>query len=101
MAGIVQATPLVGHVHLVLYENEPQNFYLEIPIAIIDTLCLRPRKYLCYLGWCVLGALGTLKDAEMNDVHLDGDLVDQAVYHYKLPQEHQGFSFAFHYEVCG
>jgi hypothetical protein len=96
MAGIVQAIPSVGHVHLVLYE--PQNFYLEIPIAIIDTLCLKPRKYLRYLGWCVLGELGTLKDAEMNDVDLDGNLVDQAVYHYKLPQD-QGFSSVFHDEI--
>jgi hypothetical protein len=95
MAGIVQATPLVGHVHLVLYEHEPHNFYLEILIAIIDTLCLKPRKYLRYLDWCVLGALGTLRDAEMNDVDLDGNL---AVYHYNLPQD-QGFSFAFHYEI--
>jgi hypothetical protein len=99
MAGTRTRTrPLAGHVHLVLSEP-PQHFYLEIPIAIIEELCLKPHKYLCYLGWCVLGVLGTLKDAHMNEVNLDGNLVDRAVYHYKLPQDQQGFSFAFHYEI--
>jgi hypothetical protein len=90
MAGIVQEPPL-GYVHLILYE--PEHFYLAIPIAIIGELCLKPLKYLRYLGWCVLGVLGTLRDANM-DVNLDGNLVDQAVYHYQLPQDQQGFSFA-------
>jgi hypothetical protein len=30
-------------------------FYLDIPLDDINPLCLRPRKYLLYLGWCILG----------------------------------------------
>ena len=30
-------------------------FYLDIPIDTIETLCLKPRKYLLYLAWCILG----------------------------------------------
>ena len=30
-------------------------FYLDIPIDIIKTLCLKPRKYLLYHAWCILG----------------------------------------------
>jgi hypothetical protein len=97
MADIIQAIPLVGHVHLVLFEL--QHFYLEIPVDIIDKLCLKPLKYLRYLGWCVLGAEGTLKDGNQNEVNLDDDLVDQAVYHYKLPPDQQGFFFTLHYEI--
>ena len=82
----------VGHVHLVLFE--PQHFHLEIPVDIIRNLCPKPCKYLRYLGWCVLAVEGTLKDAHLVDVNLDDDLVDQAVYHYKLPHGHQGSSFA-------
>jgi len=97
MEDIIQPPPLVGHVRLVLFE--PQNFYLEIPVDIIGNLCKRPCKYLRYLGWCVLGAEGTLEDAHLNEVNLEGNLVDQGVYKYKLPPDQQGFPFAVHYEI--
>jgi hypothetical protein len=96
MAGIIQLPPL-GHVQLLLFE--PQNFHLEIPVNIISNLCLRPLKYLRYLGWCVLGVKGTLEDAHSNEVDLDGDVVDQGVYKYKLPSDQQGLSFAVRYEI--
>jgi hypothetical protein len=97
MADIIQATPLVGHVHLVLFE--PQHFFLEIPVDIIRKLCLKPCKYLRYLGWCILGSEGELKDAHLNEVNLNDDLVDQAVYHYKLHLDQQSFSFPLRYEI--
>ena len=90
MAGIVPPLPLAGHVHLVLFES--QHFYLEIPVNIISNLCLKPLKYLRYLGWCVLGVEGTLEDAHQDQVDLEGDIVDQHVYKYKLPLDQQGFS---------
>ncbi|KAH9959461.1 hypothetical protein BC827DRAFT_1377170 [Russula dissimulans] len=76
-------TPQQGKLWLILYEpsDGPGNFYLDIPIYVIEPLCLRPRKYLRYLGWCVLGIEGhvILGDQDIGD---EGGLVDQGVYHY-------------------
>ena len=49
-----------GHVWLILLHEKPSNFYLQIPVDIIRFLCLKPRKYLLFLGWCILGVEGTL-----------------------------------------
>lgn len=54
----VQVEP--GHVALVLLQARNSVFYLEVPLAVINNLCLKPRKYLIYLGWCILGAKGVL-----------------------------------------
>ena len=57
-------------------------FYLEIPMADIDRLCLKPRMYLVYLGWCILGldaeyeslGLGLLReDGIFLEIDIDGD----------------------------
>ncbi|KAI0278646.1 hypothetical protein BGY98DRAFT_916858 [Russula aff. rugulosa BPL654] len=77
-------TPPSGFIHLVLLSQE-NLFYLEIPTAIVVTLCLKPRKYLRYLGWRVLGIIGDVSDEQGNVIALDGDLVDQGVYHYVVP----------------
>ena len=77
-------TPPSGFIHLVLLSQE-NLFYLEIPTAIVVTLCLKPRKYLRYLGWCVLGIIGDVSDEQGNVIALDGELVDQGVYHYVVP----------------
>jgi len=53
----------------------------------VSTVCLRPRKYLRYLGWCILGVIGVLKDEQGTRVALNGKLVDQGVYHYFVPGE--------------
>ncbi|KAH9959456.1 hypothetical protein BC827DRAFT_1361119 [Russula dissimulans] len=72
-----------GKLWLILYEpsDGPGNFYIDIPIYVIEPLCLRPRKYLRYLGWCVLGIEGhvILGNQDIGD---EGELVDQGVYHY-------------------
>jgi hypothetical protein len=78
--------PPSGFIHLVLLSQQ-NPFYLQIPAAIVPTLCLSPRKYLRYLGWCVLGIIGDLKDEQGNEIALDGELVDQGVYHYIVPDQ--------------
>ena len=80
--------PPSGFIHLILLSQE-DPFYLEIPTAIVATVCLRPRKYLRYLGWCVLGVIGNVADEQRpgNVIALDGELVDQGVYHYIVPDQ--------------
>ncbi|KAI9458463.1 hypothetical protein HD554DRAFT_1711940 [Boletus coccyginus] len=82
--------PLAGHVHLVLFEQKPNPFYLEIPLGIIEEVCRHPPKYLSYLGWCVLGAEGSLQDERGEPVDLDSELADGGVYHYRLSSAGQG-----------
>lgn len=78
--------PPAGFVQLVLLEQE-EPFYLEIPAAIVNTVCLTPLKYLRYIGWCVLGVVGDLVDQASNAVVLDGGLADQGVYKYSIPSQ--------------
>ena len=83
----------IGHVGLVLLQDENGlAFYLEILLDIIRDLCKKPRKYLVYLGWCVLGCEGKLAlegGGEINDV---GDLEEQVTYRYarNAPEEDPG-----------
>ena len=72
-------------------KNEKQEwFYLDIPIDIIETLCLKPRKYLLYLAWCILGleveynksltlGLGD-ENGVFNEIDDDGDLESGGIY---------------------
>jgi hypothetical protein len=80
-----QPTPPEGHVHLVLFEQQPDLFYLEIPLRVIKVVCRHPPKYLRYLGWCVLGVEGSLQDGQGRQVNLNRGLVDRGVYRYRLP----------------
>jgi hypothetical protein len=70
-----------GHIRLVLVHPE---FYLDIPLNIITPLCLRPRKYLVFLGWCILGVDGDLAESDSSSEHieLDGDLNEGESYYY-------------------
>lgn len=45
---------------------------------------LSPRKYLQYLGWSVIGVL---IDEQGNETELNGELLDQGVYHYIVPDQ--------------
>ncbi|KAF7977086.1 hypothetical protein HWV62_4663 [Athelia sp. TMB] len=49
------------HVNFILINREDSPFYLQIPLAIINALVLQPRKYLNFLGWCILGVKGGLR----------------------------------------
>ncbi|KAF7971956.1 hypothetical protein HWV62_19423 [Athelia sp. TMB] len=49
------------HVNLILINREDSPFFLQIPLAIISALVLQPRKYLVFLGWCILGVKGRLR----------------------------------------
>lgn len=90
-----QTTVPEGHVQLVLFEQKPNSFYLEVPLHTIRNVCHHPPRYLCYLGWCVLGVEGSLQDWEQHQVNLDVELVDQGVYYYRLPVAQKGFHFIF------
>ena len=55
-----ESSVATGHVRLYLVVEEDSMFYLEIPLDVIHALCLNHRKYLLYLGWCILGVEGSL-----------------------------------------
>jgi hypothetical protein len=84
-------TPQQGKVWLILYDPSDSrgNFYLDIPMYVIEPLCLHPRKYLRYLGWCVLGIEGRVR-LGTEDIGDEGDLVNQGVYRYVV--DATGFS---------
>jgi hypothetical protein len=73
-----------GHIALVLLRDENSVcFYLQIPLDVIHNLCLKPRKYLLFLGWCIFGVEGVLAlQPDGNEIDTDGDLDDQRIYHY-------------------
>ena len=75
-----EAVPL-GHIHLVLVRR--LRFYLEIPIDTIHSLCLKPQKYLIFLGWCILGVKGVLMGHhDGRELESDGILDDKGLYYY-------------------
>lgn len=81
-----------GHVRLILTPN--QQIYLDIPLHIVTPLCLKPRKYLSFLGWCILGVEGELErhiddqstdDIESTSNNSDPDgISNRDVYHYHV-----------------
>lgn len=73
-----------GHVvTLVLVEVKDSSFYLRIPSRIINALCLKSRKYLLYLGWCILGVEGYLTHTRNGrKLNTEGNLEDRGVYYY-------------------
>jgi hypothetical protein len=74
-----------GHVALVLLreENPSRSFYLETPLEVVKSSCLKPRKYLVFLGWCIFGDEGVLAlEYGGSAIDTDGDLDDQGVYYY-------------------
>ncbi|KAF8495603.1 hypothetical protein BU17DRAFT_78499 [Hysterangium stoloniferum] len=70
-------------VGLVLIYDEESPFYLEIPLDTIKSLCLKPLKYLHYLGWSILGVEGTLAlESGGDEIGTDGDLDNGGIYYY-------------------
>jgi hypothetical protein len=76
-----------GHVAFVLLkeENSSRSFHLEIPLEVIKSSCLKPRKYLVFLNWCIFGDEGVLAlEYGGGGIDTDGDLDDQGIYYYVL-----------------
>ncbi|KAI0247736.1 hypothetical protein BJV78DRAFT_1157000 [Lactifluus subvellereus] len=72
-----------GYVGLILLLEEDSTFYLQVPLDIIGSLCLKPLKYLLFLGWCILGIEGILAlEPGGGGIDTDGDLDDQGIYYY-------------------
>ncbi|KAJ7925799.1 hypothetical protein B0H13DRAFT_1113789 [Mycena leptocephala] len=71
-----------GHIHLIL-SHSTDDFYLEIPISVVQSNSVRPIKYLRFLGWCIMGILGAVKSdragADLADTAL---LQDRGTYFY-------------------
>ena len=75
----------LGHVWLIILHQEPSSFYLQIPVDTIRSLCLKPLKYLLFLGWCILGVEGTLAlENNGNAILTDGDLDERGIYYYVM-----------------
>ncbi|KAJ6508757.1 hypothetical protein C8R45DRAFT_1208371 [Mycena sanguinolenta] len=61
---------------------ELDQLYLEIPCSAIPALCLRPVKFLRYLGYCILGMDGVIKQTLDDEGISDDDLLDAGEYHF-------------------
>ena len=82
MSSSVSLEPVLeAHVRLILLAGA-EPFYLEIPMAVIDPLCLKPLKYLVFLGWCILGVDGHLAVDGDDEVGTDGVLNAGETYFY-------------------
>ena len=69
------------HLALTLLEDNGSVFYLQIPLDAIRALCLKPLKYLLFLGWCILGAEGVLCVGD-NEIDTDEEAVGGEIYQY-------------------
>jgi hypothetical protein len=85
--------PQEGNVQLIVLRppDDSLALYLEIPILHLKPLCIRPRKYLRYLGWCIMGVDGCVaRDSPqpVNDIEDDseGELESGSVYSYRIPE---------------
>ena len=74
------------HVALVLLEDRGSSFYLQVPLTTIRASCLKPLKYLLYLGWCILSAEGVLsfERDDRDGIDTDEDAVGGEIYYYVL-----------------
>jgi hypothetical protein len=83
-----------GHVRLILLSDDNSSFYLQIPLGIIESLCLKPCKYLVFLGWCILGVEGRLaREDGGSGITTNGSLEDQGIYYYVADDVGGKFSF--------
>jgi hypothetical protein len=89
-----------GHVWLVLLQGLRSSFYLEIPSDIIGSLCLKPLKYLLFLGWCILSVEGVLAlEPNGEEIDTDEDLDKQGMYYF-VAAEGTGTSFHVSEHLC-
>ena len=71
------------HLALTLLDDNILVFYLQIPLDTIHALCLKPLKYLLFLGWCILSAKGVLHVGD-NEINTNEDAVGGEIYQYVL-----------------
>jgi hypothetical protein len=82
----------VGHVRLILLQDENSSFHLDIPLEIIESLCLKPLKYLLFLGWCILGVEGVLAyEPNGDEIDTDGNLAEHEIYYFVAPDDAGAF----------
>lgn len=79
--------PQEGNIQLIVIRaiNDSPALYLEIPVNHISLLSVHPRKYLRYLGWCIMGVAGRVaKDSPQPEDNIgdEGDLEAGDVYSY-------------------
>ncbi|KAJ7672903.1 hypothetical protein B0H17DRAFT_947299, partial [Mycena rosella] len=76
------------------------DFFLEIPIDLVPTLCTRPIKFLRFLDWCILGAVGVVSmepaGSAMSD---DASLEERGVYFYVLQEMDDPLRYAVDLEA--
>ncbi|KIJ32682.1 hypothetical protein M422DRAFT_35730 [Sphaerobolus stellatus SS14] len=107
MSPVTTPQPPIGHVHLVLYPPQSQSpnaeseekFYLEIPVSFIEQHYRSPLKFLLYLGWCILGTHGDLRDSQRREVRLDGQLLKRGTYYFQPKETDNIFKYAVDLEV--
>jgi hypothetical protein len=93
--------PEDGHVRLILLDKENSSFYLDIPLEIIKSLCLKPLKYLLFLGWCILGVEGVLaREHDGDGIDTDGNLNEHEIYYYVGPEDAGTFSLTMLLLLC-
>jgi hypothetical protein len=83
--------PQEGNIQFIVLRppNGSPALYLEIPIAHLDLLCERPRKYLKYLGWCIMGVEGRVARVSpqpTEDIGNEGVLEAGSVYAFRIPE---------------
>ncbi|KAJ7800957.1 hypothetical protein B0H14DRAFT_2386792, partial [Mycena olivaceomarginata] len=66
-----------------ILSHSTDDFYSEIPIAVVQSNSVHPIKYLRFLGWCIIGILGTVKsNREGVDIVDTALLQDRGTYFY-------------------
>jgi hypothetical protein len=93
--------PQEGNIQFIVFSPPDGSpaLYLEIPIAHLRSLCERPRKYLRYLGWCIMGVEGRVARVSpqpTDDIGDEGVLEAESVYSYQIPEGPYLFHQPFH-----
>ena len=83
--------PQEGNIQLIVFRpaSDSPTLYLEIPLFHLAPLCKYPRKYLRYLGWCIMGVEGYVaRDSPwpVDDIGDEGALEAGHVYSFRLPE---------------
>jgi hypothetical protein len=80
-----------GHVSLVVYQSTSiPRLGLKIPIGDVSRLSTKPRKWLYYVAWCIIGFDGHISRDEnggaIEDVDSLEPLAEDETYFYVIPE---------------